>query len=279
MSGWLGWPTPAVTLASAGALAVSLFALWLLSLKLRDVSIVDIFWGLGFVIVALFGLVLGDGAEPRQWLVFALVAVWGLRLSIHLFRRNHGRGEDPRYAAMREAHGESWPLASLFWVFALQGLLIAWVSLPVQVALSLPQPAALTLADGLGALLVLIGIGFEAVGDHQLERFKADPANRGRVLQTGLWRYTRHPNYFGDCCVWWGLYGIAAGTGAGAWTIGSPLVMSWLLLRVSGVALTERQMAGRPGYADYVRRTSPFFPRPPKGAPQETPSDAGRPGV
>ncbi|HEY9724479.1 MAG TPA: DUF1295 domain-containing protein [Oscillatoriaceae cyanobacterium] len=257
-------PNSAVAAVSAAALALALFVLWLLSLKLRDASIVDIFWGAGFVMVAIIGCALGGGAAPRRWLVLALVAVWGLRLAGYLYWRNHGRGEDKRYTAMREERGDSFPLWSLFAVFGLQGALIWLVSLPVQVAQSLASPTGLTWLDGLGAGVVMLGVLCEALGDYQLARFKANPANRGHVLNHGLWRYTRHPNYFGDFCVWWGLYLIAAATGAGAWTIVSPLVMSWVLIRVSGVALTERQMAGRPGYAEYVQRTSAFVPLPPR---------------
>ena len=253
-----------IAAASAAFLGVALFALWLLSLRLRDSSIVDVFWGLGFVGVAAVGFVLGEGAEPRRALVLGLVAAWGLRLAGYLAWRNRGRGEDKRYAEMRAAHGARWPIVSLFLVFGLQGLLILAIATPLMAAQAAPAPVALGWPDALGAALVLLGLGFEAIGDAQLARFKADPAHAGQVMDRGLWRYTRHPNYFGDACVWWGLWAIAAGTGAGAWTLAAPLVMTFLLLRVSGVALTERHMADRPGYAAYVRRTSAFVPWPPR---------------
>jgi steroid 5-alpha reductase family enzyme len=164
---------------------------------------------------------------------------------------------------MRKAHGDRWPLEILGMVFMMQAALIWWVSLPVQAAMAIAAPG-LGWLDALGALLVAVGVGCEATGDYQLARFKADPANKGRVMDRGLWRYTRHPNYFGDFCVWWGLFAIAVAGGHGLWAIGSPLVMSFLLLRVSGVTLLEKHMADRPGYAEYVRRTRPFFPWPPK---------------
>ena len=258
----LVFPPAALALASAGALGMSVVALWALSLRLKDASIADSFWGLGFVIVAALGFWLGGGELGRRALVFALVAAWGLRLSGYLLWRARGRGEDARYAAMRREHGDRWPLVSLGTVFLLQGALIWLVSLPVQTSQSAVLP--LGWLDAVGAALVAVGIATEATGDFQLARFKADPANKGRVMDRGLWRYTRHPNYFGDFCVWWGLFGLAFTGGAGIWTIVSPLVMSFLLLRVSGVTLLEKHMGDRPGYAEYVRRTSPFFPWPPK---------------
>lgn len=248
---------------SALAIFSALFALWLLSLRLRDASIIDIFWGVGFVIIAWVTKASSAGAPARAALVLGLVTFWGLRLAIYLARRNLGKGEDPRYVAMRAAHGEKWPLRSLFVVFGLQGALMWIVSLPVQQALRSPTPASLGLLDALGAALVLTGVFFEAVGDLQLARFKANPDNRGKVMNLGLWRYTRHPNYFGDFLVWWGLYVIALSAGQ-AWTVLSPALMSFLLLRVSGVTLLEKSMQSRPGYADYIRRTSSFFPWPPR---------------
>jgi steroid 5-alpha reductase family enzyme len=250
--------------ASAGAILVSLFLLWLVSLKLRDSSIVDIFWGLGFVLIGWVTFALADGVLPRRLLIASLTTLWGGRLSAYLAWRNLGKGEDPRYVAMRARHGEKWPLRSLFQVFILQGALMFLVSLPIQVAQHAQTPPALGLADALGAGLVLLGVLIEGLGDLQLARFKAQPDNRGKVMDQGLWRYTRHPNYFGDFVVWWGLYVIALGTGSAWWTVVGPLVMSILLMRVSGVTLLEKSLKQRPGYAEYVRRTSPFFPRPPR---------------
>jgi len=243
-------------------LSACLGLLWLLSLAVKDSSIVDLFWGLGFVVVAWLGVAFGPGVEARRWLVAVMVSLWGLRLSGYLAWRNLGRGEDPRYTRLREKH-RPWWLKSLLIVFVFQGALMVLVSLPLQVAASLAGPP-LGPVDALAALVVLGGVLFEGLGDWQLARFKADPANRGQVLRSGLWRYTRHPNYFGDLVVWCGLWLFAAATGVGAWTAISPLVMGWLLRRVSGVPMLEAAMKHRPGYEDYVRRTSPFLPRRPR---------------
>jgi steroid 5-alpha reductase family enzyme len=234
-------------------------ALWLLSLRLSDSSIVDIFWGAGFVLVVWVTRLAQPGAEPRAGLVAALTTLWGVRLAGYLARRNIGKGEDPRYTAMRTRHGAAWPLRSLFQVFVLQGVLMWLISLPVQAAERARGSGALGWLDALGAALALTGVAFEAIGDAQLARFKADPENKGKVMDRGLWRYTRHPNYFGDFLVWWGLYTVAVASG-NAWTVGSPALMSFLLLRVSGVTLLEKSMRKRPGYDAYVRRTSAFFP-------------------
>lgn len=244
-------------------IAGCMVSLWLLSLKLRDASIVDIFWGSGFVIVAWVTFFHAGGGTTRALLVPALVSAWGLRLSAYLLWRNHGRGEDPRYVAMRARHGAKWPLRSLFIVFGLQGALMWLISLPVQHAVRASAPAELGALDWLGVALVVVGVFFEATGDWQLARFKANPANKGKVMDQGLWRYTRHPNYFGDFVTWWGLFCFAAAVGSW-WTVVGPIVMSTLLMRVSGVPLTEKGMRGRPGFDEYLRRTSSFFPRPPR---------------
>ena len=258
-------PDLSLVLRCAEVLGACLALLWLLSLALEDSSIIDLFWGLGFVIVAWLGVAVGPGVEERRWLSAALTTLWGVRLSGYLAWRNLGRGEDPRYTRMRERH-RPWWLKSLVVVFLLQGVLLLVVSLPLQVAASVPAPPLGPL-DAAAALVVLAGVLFEGVGDWQLARFKADPANKGQVMRSGLWRYTRHPNYFGDLVVWCGLFLLAAATGVGAWTVGSPALMGWLLRRVSGVPMLEAAMKHRPGYEAYVRRTSPFFPRPPKDSP------------
>lgn len=206
------------------------------------------------------------GFEPRPLLVATLVTLWGGRLAWHIGVRHHGAGEDPRYRAMRAGHGDAFWWRSLFLVFWLQALLIWIIALPVLAVAS--GPAALPgLWDAVGTTTFLIGFAFETVGDRQLRRFKANPANRDRVLDSGLWRYTRHPNYFGDALLWWGIYVIAAATPAGRLTIVGPVLMTILLLRVSGVALLERSLrSSKPGYANYAARTSafiPWFPRTP----------------
>ena len=238
---------------------------WLLSLARRDASIADPFWGTGFVVVAWFTLVFLPHAQDssRSWLLAVLTTIWGLRLSLYLSWRNWGHGEDRRYRAMREHQGPRFWWISLFTVFLLQGVLLWIVSMPVQVAMAGTETQSLGWLDLSGVALWSIGLFFEAVGDFQMARFQADPKNSGRVMDSGLWRLTRHPNYFGDFCVWWGLYLVATSAGA-SWTIFSPLLMSYLLLKVSGVKLLEKTITDRrPEYAAYQARTSPFFPWPP----------------
>lgn len=246
-------------------LVVLFFGLWLVSLAVEDASIVDIFWGMSFVVVAWATAFVADGAEPRRFLIVVLVSLWGLRLSGYLAWRNLGKGEDYRYQAMRKRFAPRFWLISLWVVFGLQAALAWVVSLPVQGGQVPADPDSLVLLDYLGVVVWAIGLAFESIGDWQLARFKADAANRGAVMDRGLWRYTRHPNYFGDFLVWWGLYLVALATVDAWWTIVGPIVMSVLLIRVSGAALLERSLRKRrPGYEDYVGRTSAFFPRPPR---------------
>ena len=234
---------------------------WMLSLRLRDASIADIGWGLGFVMLAWLYCLLSPTLTQRSWLVAALITLWGTRLSAHIFHRHHGCREDPRYQAMRASHGQAFWWRSLFTVFWLQGAILWFVALPLLIAVRATQPAALTVVDGFGLLLFAAGFGFEVVGDYQLERFRAEPGNRGTVLDRGLWRYTRHPNYFGDATMWWGMYAIAASTPNGWLTVLSPILMTWLLMRVSGVTLLEEGLkASRPCYRAYIARTPAFFP-------------------
>jgi steroid 5-alpha reductase family enzyme len=241
--------------------AICMAALWLLSLALKNAGIVDIFWGAGFVLLSAVYFVAADGFSERKLLVLALVAVWGLRLSGYILWRNRGKGEDYRYARWRERAGDRFWWTSLLQVFLLQGLLMWVISMPVLAAQSADEPDSLTAVDFLGTAVWAVGFFFEAVGDWQLARFKAEPANRGKVMRSGVWRYTRHPNYFGDATQWWGLYLIAAGAADGYWTLFSPLLMTFLLLRVSGVALLERaQVRTKPRYADYIESTSAFVP-------------------
>ena len=253
--------------ANAALVTALMLGTWALSLWRRNASIVDIVWGPGFALIALSSALQAGGTPARRALVACLALAWGARLGGYLFWRNHGKPEDFRYQAMRRHWGARFPVVSLFTVFTLQGALMFAISLPLQVACAAPEPAGLTAADAIGVLLWAIGMGFESIGDWQLARFRADPANAGRVLDTGLWRYTRHPNYFGDFLLWWGFYAIAAGTPGGAFTIVSPLVMSILLRRVSGVSLLERSLARRkPGYAEYMTRTNAFIPGPSRPA-------------
>ena len=252
-----------IMLTVAIVIAAVMIITWVVSLVLRDASVVDPVWPLAFIAVAITALMAGGGDEGRRILIACVVAIWGARLSIHLLVRNAGKGEDFRYAAMRAKHGRRFWLTSLVTVFLLQGLLVWVVSLPVQLS-AIPDRPLGWLAI-IGAIVWVLGVVFEAIGDAQLTRFKANPASRGQVLDTGLWRYTRHPNYFGDFLVWWGIFLIAAESGAGAWGVAGPLLMTLLLVKVSGAGLLEKDIAvRRPGYADYVRRTSGFMPLPPK---------------
>jgi steroid 5-alpha reductase family enzyme len=197
-------------------------------------------------------------------LLVAMVTIWGLRLGGHLFLRNHGQPEDYRYRAMRKRFGDRFPIISLVTVFLLQGVLMWVVSLPVQLGQVSDTPDVGVIA-AIGVVVWMVGLFFETVGDFQLSRFKRDPSNEGKVLDTGLWRYTRHPNYFGDCCAWWGIAIVAAESATGAWGIIGAVVMTVLLLRLSGVALLEKSLSKRkPDYQAYVDRTSAFVPMPPK---------------
>jgi steroid 5-alpha reductase family enzyme len=254
----------AVTLLAALA---AMLGLWLLSLARRDASIVDVWWGPGFAWIAGVALLLApEGPGARGVLAAGLAALWGARLGGYLLWRSWGTGEDYRYRAMRRRHGERFGRVSLVTVFGLQGLLQWLVSLPLQVAILARQQPPLGFLDVLGAGLVGLGLVFEAVGDAQLARFKRDPAHAGQVMDRGLWRYSRHPNYFGDCLVWWGLYAVACGAPGGWLSLPAPALKTWLLLRVSGVRLLERSLVKRkPGYADYAARTSAFVPWPPRG--------------
>lgn len=253
---------------SLAAVVAYVTAIWLVSLALRNASIVDVFWGLGFALLAALYFVTADGFWGRKALVVALVAVWGLRLSLYILWRNWGKGEDYRYRAWREKAGDKFWWVSFFQVFLLQGALLWLVSAPLLAAQFYGSPDELTVVDLLGGLVWGVGFFFEAVGDSQLAAFKADPANKGKVMQSGLWRYTRHPNYFGDATAWWGYFVIAAGTVNGLWSFFSPVLMTLLLLRVSGVALLERaQVQTKPQYRAYIESTSaflPWFPRQPR---------------
>jgi steroid 5-alpha reductase family enzyme len=253
-----------VVLGAAIAIACMMIAVWAISLVMRDASIVDIAWGSGFVIVAWVSYWLSDGNSTRSLLLTLLTTIWGLRLAFYLAKRNLGHGEDFRYQSMRRKHGDRFAIVSLYTVFGLQGLLMFIVSLPVQLG-QVRQEPGFGIIGVLGVLVWGVGIYFEAVGDAQLARFKRDPANTGKIMDQGLWRYTRHPNYFGDSCVWWGLGLIAAESSLGIYGLIGPVVMTFFLVKVSGAAMLDRAMLKRkPGYENYVATTSGFIPRPPR---------------
>jgi steroid 5-alpha reductase family enzyme len=250
-----------------GGLVVLIYMtlIWIASVIKRDASIVDIFWGLGFVVLSVvYFIAAEDGYTGRKLLILALAGVWGLRLSGHILARNWGHDEDPRYQNFRRRYGKGYCWISFFQVFLLQGAIMWLISATLLAAHYFDAPDALTPLDILGAMLWTIGFFFEAVGDWHLKRFKANPDNAGQVLDSGVWSYTRHPNYFGDAAQWWAYYLIALSTGWGALTIFGPALMTYLLINVSGVAMLERSMKQKPKYADYIARTSAFFPRIPK---------------
>jgi steroid 5-alpha reductase family enzyme len=246
-----------------GTMAVA-FVLGRILHRYRDI---DVFWPLGFVVVAVIGYLTTSGAPEadvvQRTVLLLLTALWGVRLSFHLAMRSRGEGEDPRYAAiMRRAKGSE-VLYGLVVVYGLQAILMLFVSLPVTVGMHAGSP--LGILQVLGILVWLVGFGFETIGDAQLEAFKRDPENAGKVMDQGLWAWTRHPNYFGDACVWWGIFLVASAGGWGLLTVLSPLLMTRLLTSVSGKPLLEARMAKtRAGFADYVERTSSFLPRPPR---------------
>lgn len=239
--------------------------LWLISLYLTNASIIDLFWGFGFVLLNFYYFISGGTPDLKRYILLALVTIWGLRLTIHLFIRNAGKGEDFRYRKFRQDYGEKryWWI-SFFQTFLLQAILIWLISAPlyaVHTRQATPGPF-----DYAGMAVWLIGFVFESGGDYQLARFRSNPQNKGRILDSGFWKYTRHPNYFGDAAVWWGFGLLSIGSGGYINILGS-LLMTLLLIKVSGVALLEKSLKdSKPGYAEYISKTSPFLPWFPKKA-------------
>lgn len=255
--GVLAWNLVAVT--------GMMFCGWLFSLVYKNVSLVDSLWGLGFVLIAWITLGLSEGYSGRKVLIVVLTTIWGLRLSVHLAWRNWGKGEDPRYGSWRRASGDRFWIVSLFKVFLLQALFLWVIALTTQYGQISPQPAHFTRLDLLGCILWLIGFFFESVSDWQLARFKADASNKGKVMDRGLWAYSRHPNYFGECLIWWGFFFITLSTPTSWWTVISPVVVTAVLLKMTGIPLMEKIIVDtRPGYRNYIRRTPAFFPWFPK---------------
>lgn len=245
-------------LINAGVVTVLMLIIWIGSILCRNASVVDAFWGFGFVLVA-WSTFWMTNAQQRSILLPVLTTVWGMRLSLFLTWRNWGLPEDFRYRSMRDKHGARFWLVSLLTVFVLQGLVMWIVSLPLQTSGAMREGS--TALTAIGVLLWLIGIVFEGAGDWQLARFRSIAGNKGLVLNRGLWRYTRHPNYFGDFCVWWGLFIVCLQHGAPVWSAAGPIVMSILLMKFSGVALLEKSLKkAKPDYAEYVAATNAFFP-------------------
>jgi len=239
--------------------------LWLASIYLKNVSIVDNFWGIGFVLVTVIYAVQSEVLYTRIKIIIVLVILWGLRLSVYLMYRNHGKGEDYRYQEFRRNFGEKryWWF-SFFQVFMLQGGLILIISLPILGVMLKTNSNDLNFFDFIGLMVWCIGFIFESVGDYQLARFKRLPENKGKLLTDGLWRFTRHPNYFGDTAVWWG-FGLFAIASTAYWYSLGTVLMTYLIIKISGVALLERSLSEiKPGYEKYIKTTSVFFPWFPK---------------
>ena len=247
----------------------SVLILWAVTLKTKDPTPMDSFWAFGLLLMAIVSYVESGDPTPRHNLIVLITAAWGTRLGIYMLWRWRSHGPDPRYDAMmrkaKERRGWSYGYASLRLVFLTQAPMLWLTSLPVQLGQLSADPTPIGLVAKIGASLALFGFLFESIGDWQLVRFKADPSNAGQIMDRGLWRYTRHPNYFGDACVWWGLYLIAAETFEGRFAIFGPIFLTWTLIVFSGAALLERRITrSKPAYADYIARTSPFIPWFPK---------------
>jgi steroid 5-alpha reductase family enzyme len=250
-------------ICSAIAVFVYMTVLFAAALLKKDNSVVDIAWGPGFVLIAVLTLLIGKTFEARQVLATTLVAVWGIRLGVYLYSRNRGRGEDFRYAKWRREWGRWFVPRSFFQIFLLQGILMLVISYGVVLVNASPE-RGLGPLDGLGAAVWFIGFFFEAAGDAQLKAFKQKPENKGRIMRSGLWRYTRHPNYFGEAVMWWGIFIIDLSLPRGWTGVVSPALITFLLLRVSGVTMLEKKYAGDDEFQAYARRTNAFFPWHPK---------------
>jgi len=257
--------TLALLLQNAAWVLGLMSVLWVFSVARRDASIVDPWWSMAFLLVT-GHTVLSTGLTPGKALLLAMVAAWAIRLWLHLLLRSRGKPEDPRYAAFRRRYGPGryWWI-SFFQVFLLQGCLVVVISAPLQLAAAARPSDPITRVDLAGLLVFSIGLAFEVVADAQLQEFRSDASRRGRVLDTGLWRFSRHPNYFGEAVLWWGFWLFGVDQPYGWASVLSPLLMTFLLVKVSGVALLDAHLATtKPLYGDYVRRTAAFIPRPPR---------------
>ena len=259
-----------LVLGNAALVLVLMTALWAVSVFLKDASIVDPWWSIGFLLVTVYTAA-RTGLTPGKTLLLAMVGAWAIRLWLYLLARSRGKAEDPRYAGFRRKYGaDRYWWISFFQVFVLQGFLIVLISAPLQLAGAARAPDPISLTDLLGLVLFAAGLAIEVVADAQLSAFRGarargGPGAPGPVLDSGLWRYSRHPNYFGEAVLWWGLFLCALDEPRGWVTVLAPALMTFLLVKVSGVAMLDAHMAAkRPEYADYIRRTSAFVPRPPK---------------
>lgn len=250
---------------SAAFIFLYMTCVFCLALLKKDNSLVDIAWGLGFIGVAILTIFLKEGWTTRQVIVSCLVSIWGLRLALHIALRKRGRGEDFRYAKWRQDWGRWFVLRSYFQIFMLQGVFLFIIALPI-ILVNFSSREDLTAMDLLGIGVWCIGFIFEAVGDYQLVQFKKQPANKGKIISTGLWKYTRHPNYFGEVVMWWGIFLLALSVENGWLAVFSPFTITFLLLRVSGVTMLEKKYQGNPEFEAYAERTNAFFPWFPKKA-------------
>jgi len=248
---------------SAIAVFVYMIAIFVISLKKKDSSIVDIAWGIGFILVAVLTFFLKKGIETRHILVTVLILIWGTRLATHIAVRNKGKGEDFRYAQWRKDWGRWFVLRSFFQVFMLQGIFLLIIAYPIMLVNHSTQ-AGISFVDIVATILWIVGFFFEALGDYQLLRFKRKPESKGKIMKQGLWYYTRHPNYFGETVIWWGIFLVAISVKYGWTAIVSPLLITFLLLRVSGVTMLEKKYVGNKDFEEYAERTSAFFPWFPK---------------
>lgn len=242
------------------ALAVFFLGMYAVALLRTDNSVADVAWGIGFIIVAVSGLFVNQAFWFKPLLVLALVTIWGMRLAIHIFQRNLGKGEDFRYKAWREQWGHNAWLKSFLQVFLLQAIFLLIVSLPIQITMRFARPAGFELWDAIGLGIWLLGFYFESVGDAQLAAFKRDPNNKGKILQTGLWSITRHPNYFGESLMWWGIATIASSLTYGWYGFIGAMTITFMVRFISGVPLLEKKYAGRPDWEAYVKKTAVFIP-------------------
>lgn len=237
---------------------------WFIAAQIRGRNdIADVAWGLGFILVAVVSLIAGGVYSTRGLLVTGLVLIWGLRLALHIHSRNRGRGEDPRYRKWREEWGKWFVLRSFLQVFMLQGILLLMVAVPIVLTNTAPA-VPLGWLDLIGFVVWLYGFVFEALGDWQLMKFVRDPGNKGKLMTSGLWRYTRHPNYFGEVTLWWGIWLMTLGLPVGLLTVIGPLTITFLILKVSGIPMLEKPYEERADFQEYKCRTSAFFPLPPK---------------
>jgi len=250
-------------LYSAVFIFLYMSVIFCVALVKKDNSIVDIAWGVGFICVALLTFFLKEGFTARHLIVSGLILIWGMRLALHIALRKKGKGEDYRYAKWREDWGRWFVLRSYFQIFMLQGIFLFVIALPI-ILVNFSMRETLTLVDILGVGVWCIGFFFEAVGDYQLRRFKKNPASKGKIMTTGLWIYTRHPNYFGEVVLWWGIFLIALSVDNGWLAVLSPLTITFLLLRISGVTMLEKKYKGNPEFDAYAQRTNVFFPWLPK---------------